>query len=196
MRITGCRGRPASRSPSRAITRRRRTSRTSCRPRNMPSGTRASPGRARPSAASRKAICATAARSRRAPATWPIGINGRTNTTRHPEMGRVPQCLRTSLSVPAWRASPGRAHDREATDQGMAFDLELQVAKTFPTARGRGRFSSRSRRASSSRSSGRRAAARRRPCAWSPASRTTAPAISASAASASTSFRPSGARPR
>ena len=50
-------------------------------PANMRSGTRASPGRCRRSAASSRATCATAARSPNAPSTSPTGISGRTSTT-------------------------------------------------------------------------------------------------------------------
>ncbi len=95
---TGCRARPASRSPSRATTRRRPTSRRSCLPRNTRSGTRASPGSAPPERGIKEGdlrdggSLANARRPRRLLAP----VAGRVRLS-DAEVGRVPQRMRTGF---------------------------------------------------------------------------------------------------
>ena len=74
-------GPPAITVSEQGYSRRPLTSRKRWLPTNTPSGTRASRGRARIGAASRKAICVTAARSRSAPRRSRIGTDGPTSTT-------------------------------------------------------------------------------------------------------------------
>jgi putative spermidine/putrescine transport system substrate-binding protein len=130
MPTTGCRARPASPCPNRATTRRRPTSRTPWRPKNTPSGTRASLGSAPKSAASRKAICATAARWKTRAANvaywhqWPD------------EYDHLIQKWDEFLSTPDPKKRPDRGAVPRSTPRQNGFYGDDLRSATFPCRQG------------------------------------------------------------